>query len=119
MIIGQPEHDWSSVKTKYFFSNNVWILKGMEISGKYLLKANATLGEMLLEDASAFRKISSCVEACVVENATSVFLPPYASLNATPYPSMVASYEAATPTLDFSLSLCLRMCYPEGLKMVC
>ena len=66
------------------------------------LKQMPHLEKCCWEDASAFRKeISSCVEACVVENATSVFLPPYASLNATPYPSMVASYEASYANFRF------------------
>ena len=106
MIIGPPEHDWSSTKDKYFFNNNVWTLRGMEKVGDYMIRygKNVTLGNLLLDEAKAFRaQIESCVIACMVKTDMNdvVFLPPYASLSTTPYSSMVESYESSYANFRF------------------
>ena len=36
LLVGAPEHDWQGVKTKFFFNNNVWALRGMQVLGRYL-----------------------------------------------------------------------------------
>lgn len=117
MVIGAPEHDWGTVKTKYFFNNNVWTLRGMEELGSFLLanggsdERNTTFGKMLLADAKVFRpQLLSCVKACSQtaafdsEGSVVTFMPPYASLNSTPYDTMTDSTEAIFYFLKSELS---------------
>jgi len=40
LIIGAPEHDFSSDKTHFYYNNNVWSLYAMEEFGKFLTSAD-------------------------------------------------------------------------------
>jgi len=113
LVNGAPEHDWGSVKDKYFFNNNAWQLRGIEVLGDYLTGkggggpggggkpppgANATLGKALLADALGYRKsLEACVAACTVEVAAADLGLDRAQ---TP-PAVPAAALQAAPTLSF------------------
>lgn len=93
LVVGVPEHDWHATKDKYFYSNNLVLLRGMEEFGSFLLQdesRNATLGNLLLTDAVQFRSdIAASLKLCTVFNDGSpYFLPPIAETNFTPYERM-------------------------------
>jgi len=93
LVMGVPEHDWHATKDKYFYSNNVVLLRGMEELGSFLLQnpgRNATFGNELLADAVDFRKaIMTSLRLCTVfQNGTAFFLPPIAETNYTPFERM-------------------------------
>ena len=93
LIIGAPEHDFSSDKTHYYYNNNVWSLYAMEEFGKFLtatdgpsIGKNVTLGQALVADAAKFRvDLARSIKTCTVRTADGgAFLPVYGTLNATP-----------------------------------
>jgi len=93
LVVGVPEHDWHATKDKYFYSNNVVLLRGMEEFGEFLTTApsqNATLGKELLSDAAGFREdIMNSIKLCTVFlNGSAYFLPPIAETNFTPFERM-------------------------------
>ena len=132
LVVGPPEHDWFSINTKYFFSNNVWLLRGENVLGAFLLSpaagarlppGAAALGKQLLADAAGYRAdVRASVAACAVRDAGGAlsFLPPYVELNATPYPSMHASREASYSNFRFYSEALLADVLPrevEGLLL--
>jgi hypothetical protein len=94
LIVGQPEHDWHNTRDKFFYNNNVWILRGMEELGSLLSTVqglNATLGKMLLDDAVQYRiDLENSVDLCTVAAADGSpdFLPPWAEVGMKPYDHM-------------------------------
>jgi hypothetical protein len=107
LIIGQPEHDWHSTRDKYFYNNNVWILRGMEELGSLLSTEqglNATLGKMLTDDAKQYRiDLENSVDLCTVAAADGSpdFLPPWAEVGKKPYDHMTDSRESEYSNFRF------------------
>merc|ERR1712146_425890 len=93
LVVGVPEHDWHATKDKYFYSNNVVLLRGMEEFGTFLVDRpgqNRSFGKELLSDAAMFREdILRSLELCTVrQNGSAYFIPPIAETNFTPFERM-------------------------------
>jgi len=119
LVVGVPEHDWSGVKDKFFYSNNVWLLRGMEELGALLTAgANVSLGSKLLGDVGSFREdIRDSLSACTVSaQGQAYFLPPWAEVNMTPFKSMTAATQKSTAIFASMPRCCSRMCFRENWK---
>ena len=70
LLVGPPEHDWAGDTTDYFYNNNVWHMRGMDVLGTFLkTHGNATLGAQLLTGSVALRAaVLTSVQKCVVKN---------------------------------------------------
>lgn len=108
LVVGPPEHDWFGTTDKFFYNNNVWLIRGMEELGMYLRdaggRANTTLSAALLADAPGFRRdVAYSLGNCTVRAAggDAMFLPPYAETSAKPYKSMTESNEASYSNFRF------------------
>jgi len=101
LLTGAPEHDWSNVRDRCFFNNNVWTFRGLESLDTYLDHQDTNLANMTL----VFRhKLESALGRCTTQSTG--FLPPYANLTYKPFHNMTESREASYSNFRF---------YPETL----
>lgn len=102
MVRGPPEHDWFAKKDDCFFNNNVWLVRGMDELGAYLLEED--FGAQLLGNASALRNaVKRALDASEVHTSDGglSFMPPNGIIGAEPYESMTESYEASYSNFRF------------------
>ena len=98
LLTGAPEHDWSSVRDKCFWNNNVWTFRGLQDLSNYISDTN------LINVTSIFHsRLVNALERCTQQDG---FIPPYANLTYTPFVNMTESYEASYSNFRF---------YPETL----
>lgn len=107
LLQGPPEHDWWSTQDKYFYNNNVWTLRGLDVLADLVAArpgGNKTfLAELQTAAQSLRTAITQSVEECKINDATGklTFLPPYAQKNTTPYKSMTDTREASYSNFRF------------------
>merc|ERR1712137_18725 len=122
LVIGQPEHDWHRTQDKFFYNNNVWILRGMEELSTFLQQdaaRNGTLGKLLETDATLYRTdIINSVSACLTKDAEgrAHFLPPYAELGLTPFSRMTGGRLAEYSNFRFYSETLLSDVLPKDIE---
>ena len=98
LLTGAPEHDWSSVRNKCFWNNNVWTFRGLQDLSHYISDTN------LINVTSIFHsRLVNALERCTQQDG---FIPPYANVTYEPFVNMTESYEASYSNFRF---------YPETL----
>lgn len=125
LLQGPPEHDWHSTTNLYFYNNNVWTLRGMEILGAYLSTGpnppNTTLGKALLADAKLYRAdIDASVAAVRVKDSQGklIFFPPYSQTNFTPFKTMTDSRTSSYSNFRFYPEVLLADVLPRDVESI-
>eukprot|EP00756_Hemistasia_phaeocysticola_P061283 Hpha_TRINITY_DN476_c0_g1::TRINITY_DN476_c0_g1_i1::g.27768::m.27768 len=103
LIWGPAEHD-TCTDPEYYFSNNFWFWRGFLLLGRYYTVESArsktspeyALGAKLMAAVPAYKRdIQVALDQSLLKLNGTFFVPPYASLNFTPFHSMVESTVAS------------------------
>lgn len=103
LLQGAPEHDWSGTTNLYFYSNNVWIARGLQEFAGVVQTTNASYSALLMHAGDTLLDaVTASVQATAVNGSGSTpFVPPYATTAAMPFSNMTESRLASYSNFRF------------------